>query len=627
MCGICGYISRNGLSQGQQTVESMCNTLAHRGPDQVGWKVDPQVGMGFVRLAIIDLTSAGNQPMGDESGRYWITFNGEVFNYIGLKKELEKRGHRFLSTSDTEVVLKAYMEWGEECFHRFRGMWGLVIRDKIKNVLIASRDYFGIKPLYFYQTPEALFWSSEIKAFKHTEWPLQEDTASSLDYLEYGLMDHTERTFFKHVSQLRPGQIATITTDMQMTKRYFWRLADAINCPSETDSEKIEVDRFRSILLDSVNIGLRSDVPVWTLLSGGVDSSALVSIIHHLYPDQPVNALSVVHDDPQINEFSHAEAVAREKGCHLEVVRIDNTGWLDALENMIYHQDEPCESTTFVNHWYLMRELKKRGIKVILSGQGVDEILYGYVNLFMGYFFADLLFKGKFSQLYQEIGAHWDLLVHECQLPIKAFILQAGKGLVSQTVAKRFKAGMLSGASSLLREEYKSSHDERESFFTDTVSQFDRLHNAFYRMLTVESIPRILHYEDRNSMAHSVEERVPFLDRDIVSYLFALPASYKVRNGRSKWIFREALKGILPEVQRTRRTKLGFNTPEAAWIASKEFTAYVKNQNVEETLKHSPVNLKKFQKLNAAFQATQAYQPVLWRVYNYALWKRTFGMQ
>lgn len=626
MCGICGYISRDGLADGQEIVQNMIECLGHRGPDQRGWHLDRCVGLGFVRLAIIDLSAAADQPMQDETGDYWITYNGEVFNYVELRDALVKHGFVFRSQSDTEVILKAYIAWGNQCFAAFRGMWAIAIWDRKKELMVFSRDPFGIKPLYFFQTPRALYWSSEIKALRHAKEPLREEPAASYLYLKHGLIDSTAKTFFKNVWPVQPAQVVTIDTRHTVRKHFYWHLPAAAAAQCVPSSEQGQIEQFRSILQQTVAISLRSDVPIWTMLSGGLDSSALVAMIAALHPTQRQHALSVVHDDSAINEYGYARMVADQSNCDLQVVKIDYDKWFQKLDTIIYHQEEPNLSSSFINHWYLMEALKQNGAKVVMSGQGVDEVLYGYVILFMGHFFADLARELQINRLAGEIRAHWRLLVDQNHTPAGVVFRQMIKGLLPKALAGEVKAAFLSDTAGMIphRTEFNDAFDAYHDQFW--VDGFDRLHNAFYRRLKLESIPLILKYEDRNSMAHSIEQRVPYLDTQIVSYLFALAPSMKVRDARSKWIMREALNGILNDGVRNRMTKVAFNTPERAWLSSPKFKGYLKDQSLSTVLQGGLVDYRKFVEQMARMPGTGRNVSDCWRVINYALWKKAFGL-
>ncbi|MGC8491058.1 MAG: asparagine synthase (glutamine-hydrolyzing) [Syntrophobacteraceae bacterium] len=615
------------LTDLENRLQDMVRAIAHRGPDQTGIYVNGCVGLGFARLSIIDLSAAGNQPMCDESKQYWITFNGEVFNYRELKRELETSGYRFISTSDTEVVLKSYMRWGLKCFEHFRGMWGLVIYDARERVVVASRDYYGIKPLYFGAfRSDILYWSSEIKAFAHATDRLEEDSSTALDYIQFGLLDHSEATFFKNVSQLRPGHIAVVDCKLNVARHKYWDLNEAIRANNIDVSETEQIDTFKSILCNSIDISTRSDVPIWILLSGGLDSSAIAATSHYLYPDKQINAITVVHDDVMINEYEYAEIMARHCNIHLDVIRINTESWSDTLFTQIYHQDEPTLSATAVNHWFLMKRLHEMGIKAIMSGQGIDEVLYGYVKKLMGYFFADLFREGRLIYLLEEIVWHAKYSSLTATSKIE-FILQMFKGFWGQGFVKSFKSNFISRSSSLIDRSNIPGNSGDRDFRPAKLDSANLLHNAFFHLLSAESIPAILHYEDRNSMAFGVEERVPFLDREIVSYLFALPSSAKVRKGVSKWIFREALRGILPDQIRTRISKLSFTAPEASWVSSEKFQAFVKDTRLLYRLKGSIVDVAYFEKKMAnVMSGKDEYDSQIWRIYNYAVWKSVFNL-
>lgn len=635
MCGIVGKFSFEGKVD-LPSVGSMVRSIRHRGPDQEDLYVSERgdIALGFVRLAILDLSSLGAQPMKDPSDRYVITFNGEVFNYIELRQELQSLGHTFRGNSDTEVVLSAYIQWGCAAFRRFKGMWSICIFDGYADKLVFSRDYFGIKPLYFHRAPGGISWASEQKAFVASGIPIIENTDVVADYLHYGLLDHTEQTFLKDVVTLPPGhyaEISTVRPSQGLGIKPYWVLEDEVSKLILPKSEQEQIGRFRSLLLESIDISMRSDVPVWVLLSGGIDSSAIASVLHYLHPGQEINALTVVHDDPEINEYSYVEDVVRKTGCNLEIVRIDEQRWIDELDAFVYHQDEPVASTTAINHWFLMKELNKNNIKVILSGQGVDEIHYGYIRMLMGYLFKDYVAKGHIIDFLREFFFHWKdrhniTPIHQSSgmleriIGNKEFYFQSLKGIVPHSVAKKMKANVLEGSSGLLRQGYAL-----RSFQPKEISSFDSLHNAMYRLLSVESIPRILKSEDRNSMAFSIEERVPFIDRDLMSYTFAVGSKMKVRDATSKWMIRESLKGILPERVRTRRSKLGFNTPEQRWILSEQYRRYAEDMNLASVLSDSPVNGKAFMDyVDSIRQGKKKYSGVVWRIYNYAMWRKKY---
>jgi asparagine synthase (glutamine-hydrolysing) len=308
------------------------------------------------------------------------------------------------------------------------------------------------------------------------------------------------------------------------------------------------------------------------------------------------------------------------------VVKINTDCWLEELHSLVYHQDEPVLSATAVNHWFLMKKLREAGIKVIISGQGIDEVLYGYVKKLMGYHFADLIKNGRIVNLLEEL--FWHAKYSSLIAPSKQeFILQLFKGFFPQRLLKTFKARFISKARGLIEHDNIPKSLRRIEFEPTNLDSANLLHNAFFHLLTVESIPAILHYEDRNSMAFSIEQRVPFLDKEIISYLFSLPSSAKVRKGVSKWIFREALKGILPESVRTRLSKLSFSAPEAKWITSQEFQNYVHDVNLLGELRGSVVNASIFQtKIGKLLKDQEPYDGQYWRVYNYALWKKVFGI-
>jgi asparagine synthase (glutamine-hydrolysing) len=557
VCGICGIVAPGRPPQ-LGTVEAMAKRLDHRGPDGAGSFAAEDVALAFRRLAIIDLSDAGNQPFASADGRLQLVYNGEIYNYRDLRSELEGLGHRFRSASDTEVVVTAYVEWGERCVERFAGMWAFAIWDARKRHLFASRDRFGIKPFYYRVTDGRLVFASEPKAFlADPDIRLAPNPRAIAAYLTQSYLDHTPETFFRGIERLPAAHSLTFGRDGLQIWRY-WSL-EPKEPPTGDAGEAV-----REAFLDSIRLHLRSDVPVGSCLSGGIDSSAVVGAISRLLEAGTKEAASVgprqrtftaYFEDAGFDERPYAEQVVAASGAEPHWVTFDEADVLETLPAIVVSQDEPFGSTSMVAQWYVMRAARQAGLTVMLDGQGGDEIFGGY-RAFVGFRLADLLAGGKLGSLATELRAFRD--VHSPLALATALARPFAPDRLTEAVRSRTRgsAGLLHGD---LRG-VSSPTDGNASPFRERLRRHQQL------LLTQRGLPELLRYEDRNSMAHSLEARVPFLDHRLVELAFSLPGEELIHAGRTKDIVRRALGDLLPPAVRERRDKLGFVTPERRWF-------------------------------------------------------------
>ena len=555
MCGLCGVVAL-GRPPEIEAVGRMAAALDHRGPDGDGSFADDGVALGFRRLAIIDLSDAGRQPFASDDGALQLVHNGEIYNYRELRRELEGLGHRFRSQSDTEVIVRAYEEWGDDCARRFNGMWALALWDGRGQRLFCSRDRFGVKPFYYSWDGSRFAFASELKAFRATG-PLEPHLPAVRDFVEQGYVDHTDDTFFAGIRKLPPAHSLVVDERGLRSDRY-WQLE-----PREVDGDT--ADAVRELFLDAVRLRLRSDVPVGTCLSGGIDSSAIVCAVDHLLRTEAENARPVgdrqrtftaFFEERGFDERPYAEAVVARTRSQPHWVTFDSRDLVDVLPSIVRTQDEPFGSTSIVAQWFVMRAARDAGLKVMLDGQGADETLAGYHGYF-GPFFADLLRSGRLRELGAELRAYRGL--HGAGLAATAEAL--ARPFLPERV--RWAArGRARGGTALVHPDLPRTRVEPH------VNGFDGgyLRRQMRLILTRRGLPELLHYEDRNSMAHSLEARVPFLDYRLVELLFSLGSSELIRRGRTKDVLRRALGDLLPPVVRDRVDKLGFVTPEAAWL-------------------------------------------------------------
>jgi asparagine synthase (glutamine-hydrolysing) len=539
MCGLCGVVQL-GRPAAVDDVEAMLAGLSHRGPDGRGVLADDGVCLGHLRLAIIDLSDAGLQPMRD--GELQLLHNGEIYNYLELREELRTKGHRFSTATDSEVILAAYREWGERCVERFNGMWAFVIWNATRRTLFCSRDRLGIKPFYYRLDGDRFTFASE-------PWPLRRAGANLRavrDYLEQGYLDEGDETFFAGVTRLPPAHSLSFGPSGLKLSRY-WGLEPG---PPPRDA----VEAVRTTFLDAVRLQLRSDVPVGTCLSGGIDSSSIaVAVAHQGHEHQ--KTVTAYFEDAGFDERPFARAVVDRTGAEPHWVTFDDGDLVSDLPSIVRAQGEPFGSTSICAGWYVMREAGRAGLTVMLDGQGGDELLAGYRASF-GYRLSDLLRAGRVSEASHELRAFAEL--HGPRWTAVA--------LAAPHVPERLRLaarGRLRGASALVAPELRAAAttvDGNGAVFPD------RLRRQLHTLLTRRGLPELLRYEDRNSMAHSLEARVPLLDHRLVELAFSLPGGELIRRGETKSVLRRALSDLLPPEVAARRDKLGFVTPEARFL-------------------------------------------------------------
>jgi asparagine synthase (glutamine-hydrolysing) len=616
MCGICGIVAP-GRPPEREAVRAMSELLAHRGPDGDGLFAADGACLGFRRLAIIDTSHAGDQPFASEDGTLQLVHNGEIYNYRELRAELEAKGHRFRSATDTEVILAAYREWGESCVERFNGMWAFAIWDATRKRLFASRDRFGIKPFYYREQSGRLIFASEPKAFQaDPDTRLEANESAVLDYLEQGYLDHTEQTFFAGLRKLAPAHCLSYDAAGLRTWRY-WQLEP--RAQPEGDAAEL----VRELFFDALRLHLRSDVPAGTALSGGIDSSAIAVGIAHLLRTDVASTVAVgpqqqtftaYFDDRGFDERPFAEAVVASTDAAPHWISFDAEQLVADLPAIVRAQDEPFGSTSMAAQWYVMREARRSGMTVMLDGQGGDEVFAGY-RAFVGMHLADLVAAGRVTRAVAEGRAFGD--VHSSA----ALLVSAARAFAPESVTRRVRARSR-GTSGLVHAALRA---EAPPALQDGSLFAQRLRRHQQLILTQRGLPELLRYEDRNSMAHSLESRVPFLDYRLVELAFSLPGDELIRDGRTKDVVRRALGDLLPRSVRERRDKLGFVTPEGRWLrgplgdlAAEVFAdpAFAARGWVDPAAARDRLARHRAGELEAGFE--------LWRALNLELWAREF---
>lgn len=622
MCGIAALISNKKIEKTH--IERMLAVIQHRGPDNVDcvYLNDGNIALGHRRLSILDLSDVGNQPMSYLSGRYWITYNGEIYNYIELRKELEFKGYRFLSNTDTEVIMAAYDCWGTECLHKFNGMWSFVIIDQVKKVAFVARDRFGVKPFYFYEDNNTIFISSEIKQL--LEIPVIKvniNQQRAYDYLCWGVSDHTNETLFENIYQLRPGEAGIIELDKNFIKCdiYKWyNLKFNDFCGSFDEA----VEEFKYLFFDAVRLRLRSDVQIGSCLSGGLDSSSIVCIVNYLLKQENKEAyqktVSAISDISKYDERQFINEILKSK-CINGYFTLPNFDIVfENIDKITWYQDEPFGSTSIFAQWCVFDTAANNNLKVMLDGQGADEQLAGYHTFF----------KPRFAGLFKSL--QWIKLVEEisaCKKLHNYGIIFALKGIMAQLLPDIMLNEMRKHYNNVdITPDWidlKKLQIEPQNLFTNIGTKVTTIRDLSISQLTCSNLQRLLHYEDRNSMAHSIESRLPFLDYRLVEFVLGLPDEYKLSNGITKRVLRESMRKYMPEKVCNRMDKIGFATPEEVWIRNNS-EVFRKKLSESIEISNGILNKKALLYFDNVINKKIPFSFTIWRIINFGIWMKIF---
>ncbi len=575
MCGIAGIISRHSAVAGKMGADlrAMTDVLVHRGPEGEGFWINDNgnVGLGHRRLKIIDLSNSAAQPMhyGD---RYTIIYNGEIYNYPELKKELTSKNYIFKTESDTEVILAAYAHWKEECLSHFDGMFSFAIWDKADQVLFCARDRFGEKPFYFFAEDDAFLFASEMKALWAAGVPRKIQKAQLLNYIALGLVQNVARpdlTFFEGIYSLQPGHFLKLRLqDFDIQIKNYWDIDK-----ETTDlviSERDAIDKFSFLLNRSVQRRLRSDVTLGTSLSGGLDSSSIVSLICSIKKNEAafpaLQTFSAIFPGFEKDESRYIKEMVEK----FPIQNRQTTPVADELvrdfDQLMYYQEEPFQSFSIYAQYRVYELAKQRGVKVILDGQGADEILAGYPKYYPWYW----------QELYRKNMASATAARHA------AMNLDNG---IPWGVKNKLAAYLPAlAARQLEKKAHRQLRDHPfiENFFKSDLDRLAfskpvvrKLNDILYFHTSQLGLQELLRYADRNSMAHSREVRLPFLEHELVQFLFSLPSHFKIKDGWLKWILRSSMHQQLPAQILWRKDKVGFEPPQIKWMQDKKMTGKI----------------------------------------------------
>jgi len=563
MCGICGIINFNEQTVQESRLRQMMKIMKHRGPDDEGVFLEPNIGLGFVRLSIIDLSQSGHQPRVSPDGNYVIVFNGEIFNYIEIREDLIREGVTFETQTDTEVLLNAYIHWGEDCFHRFNGMWAVAIYNRRDQKVFIARDRFGVKPFYYLQNGEQFAFCSEIPPLLSllNEKPAP-DYQSIFDYLVFNRTDQNENTFFTGIKKLQHGH--SLLLDLKSpfgnqlsSIRQWYNLREKV---SNSEGFK-NPGEFRDLFSSSIGLRLRSDVPVGVCLSGGLDSSSIVSVLLTDYKKSDLNTFSAVYGKGQTGDETEFIKEYDPLLKNMYYITPDAKSLEDDLQSFVKAHGEPIPTTSPYAQFKVM-ELARGKVVVTLDGQGADEEFAGY-HYFFGFYFKDLFRHIRLGKLVSEMYHY--LSKHKSLYGIKSFLyFMLPEGM--RTKARVYEKGYL-------KDEFVSRYKNNTSIAGNlygSKSLKDALMDHFEYKLE-----HLLKWEDRNSMWFSLEARVPFLDYRIVEKVMATSGDLMIKGGMTKYLLRESMRNILPEKIRKRRDKIGFETPQDEWFRSPAWQAII----------------------------------------------------
>ena len=637
MCGLAGVLKYEPDPDLGSLAVRMGRKIVHRGPDDHGWlslsprgmklgrDVTPQepatLFLVHRRLSILDLSDAGRQPMMTADGRHAIVFNGEIYNYLELRAELEKLGHVFQTHTDTEVLLHAYGAWGRAALKRLIGMFAFALLDLNARRLFLARDCFGIKPLYYCDVANGVAFASEIKPLLELPGVKRDVQPQRLfEYLRFGQTDHGGDTLFAHIKQLPSAHCLDIPLDRPapLEPVAYWHLD--LGTPLELSLEEAAA-HLRGLFLESVRLHLRSDVPVGAALSGGIDSSAIVAAMRHLEPKLELHTFSYVAEDPALCEEQFVDIAARSVGAIQHKVQPTPAEMVADLERLIECQEEPFASTSIYAQHRVFALARQAGVTVMLDGQGADELLAGY-RWYLSARLASLLRQGQ-------LGQAWRFLQNTRHLPgsggMTRLFLRAGGFLVPgrfQSWGRSLLGKDLMPA--WLNERWFAGHGA-PALSAGTSTGRDVLRRQLHETLVATNLPMLLRYEDRNSMAYSLESRVPFLTAPLAEFILRLPEEYLISpQGTTKNVFRLAMRGLVPDVILDRKDKIGFATPEQKWLA--QLRPWVDATLQSDTARSVPA--LRLAEVRRAWQAIasgrQPFDFRVWRWVNLIRWAERF---
>ncbi len=622
MCGIAGSVQLNPRDAVDDArLVRMRDALRHRGPDDAGVWIDGPVGLASRRLSIVDV-AGGHQPMANEDGSVWIVYNGELYNHLDLRPRLEARGHRYRTRSDTETILHLYEEEGERCVESLRGMFAFAIWDRARGRLLLARDRLGIKPLYYAVTDEELLFGSEIKAIlaAGVRAALHEGILPEMLATRYV---SGEETLFRGIRKLLPGRTLSWSPGEPLEQRRYWRLPGAIDeAPVRLEDR---VPALRERLTGAVRSHLMSDVPLGVFLSGGLDSSGIAALMATMVAD-PIRTFAVGFADPSANELEYARLVARSIGAQHHEVVVSPEQFFAALPRLIWHEDEPIAFPSSVPLYFVSRLASEQGVKVVLTGEGADELFLGYPP------YTATTWNEQLGRIYRALtpravrtairGAIPSLPVRVRRYARRSFL--ALEPTPREMVCENFAVFPTAMQQGLLTDgllDGRDPYEDKLRYFTEAPgATLERMSHADLQTYLVE----LLMKQDQMSMAASVESRVPYLDHELVEYAAALPAHVKLRGWHTKIVLREALRDLVPHEILARR-KMGFPVPVGQWLRGPFWPVveeFVLSSRAMSRGLFQPAGLRRLAEEHRG--GRWQHDERLWLLVNLEIWQRTF---
>ena len=623
MCGFVGILNKNGRTINSEILRKMADTIHHRGPDEEGQFVNNNCGFHHKRLSIIDLKT-GQQPMTFEN--YTIVFNGEIYNYVELREELQLNGHEFTTTSDTEVILHLYAEYGEKFVNRLNGMFAFIIYDKSNHQIYIARDHFGIKPLYWYQDKSRIVFGSEIKAIlAHPEVKALPAMENFYEYLTFQFI-LGENTLFQNIHKFQPGHYSIINL-----KTWDFKTVNYWTPDFNTDlfhTEDYFISELQEILDDTITQQLRSDVPIGTYLSGGIDSS-LVTIMASKVVKHPLKSFSgAFKEGPEFNELKYAGIAAKKANSEIFEIFPTEQEFIDVLPKLIYHLDEPVAGPGLFPQ-YMVSKFASNHVKVILGGQGGDEIFGGYTRYLVAY--LEQAIKGSIFETNEEFEHIVTLKSILPNLPsLKQYVpmlKEFWKTDVFEPMDRRYfnLLNRMGSISDFIHPDFIIACNEDKIF--DKFSKQFNGHNtkSYYNKMTQfdlsASLPALLQVEDRVSMAASIESRVPLLDRRIIDLISKMPAGMKFKGGELKYLLKQTTKEIMPPEILNRKDKMGFPVPLHIWSKNKTRDFIMDTLTSKKATERNIINTKYVEQI---INSEKPFSRGLWGLLSMELWFNQF---
>ena len=613
MSGISGIIGSNKNNILDEQIHKMNQLITHRGPNGEEVYHDESFAFGQRLLTI------SQQPM-EYMDRYVVTYNGRIFNYIELRDELKNYGYKFVTESDTEVILASYDYWGKTCLDHFNGMWAFALFDKKERIVFCARDRFGVKPFYYTQKNNYFYFGSEIKQFTSIDgWVSVANTQKVLDFLKFSIFDHTNETLFKDVYQLRGGEYLCYSLDNNQFEIKKWYDLNT-KIKKSTIGYEEAVKKFRNLFVDAIQIMMKADVKAGSLLSGGLDSSSIVCVASDLLKREDksdiLETVSSCFHDKKYDEQQYIDMVLKDTNIKGHKIFPEFEDLIKDLDKIAWFQDEPFVSTSIFAQWSVFKEAKKNNLLVMLDGQGSDEQLAGY-NIFQALYLEELLFDFRIKKFFKTFKNYKNKYRAYYASPIRGFLSKKIRNFKKLYWAiKNIRKNVASYTGWI---KCRSEHD--------VLYLAKNVYEESMNEMLYTGLPSILHYEDRNAMAHSIEFRVPFLDYRLVEFVLSLPSEYKIGNGISKRILRDAMSEYVPKEIIERYDKLAFVTPEEVWIRNNN--EMFRNEISQACDKLSSIVDK--EKVLAWFDtilsSEQKFDYAFWKIISLGRWCKVFNVQ